>query len=138
MPKISEDVRNWLWERFGTALDRSCYIVARRDGQFIHVIENNLMLDIEARVFFELDYPILTMFGLTDHDSLNCLGNSLSCARTAPLGRAVTRLQRRVRFRRTARHYLRRMLERLPCSSDAINEVIIGYTGAVTLFPRVM
>ena len=138
MGKISEDVRNWLWEGFGTALDRSCYIVARRDGRYINVIENRPMLDIEARVFFELDYPILTMFGLHDHESLNCLGNSLSCARTAPLGRAVTRLQRRVRFRVTARRYLRRMLEQLRCSSDEINRYIIGYVGAVTLFPRVM
>ena len=135
---ISEDVRNWLWEEFGTALDRSCYIVARRDGQFIHVIENRLMLDIEAREFFKLDYPILTMLGLHDHESFNSLGNSLSCARTAPLGRAVTRLQRRVRFRLTARRYLRRMLEQLCCSSDETNRSIIGYVGAVTLFPRVM
>jgi len=135
---ISEDVRNWLWEEFGTALDRSCYIVARRDGQFIHVIENRLMLDIEAREFFKLDYPILTMLGLHDHESFNSLGNSLSCARTAPLGRAVTRLQRRVRFRLTARRYLRRMLEQLRCSSDETNRSIIGYVGAVTLFPRVM
>ena len=138
MAKISEDVRNWLWERFGTALDRSCFIVARCDGKYMHVIENRLMLDMEAREFLELDYPVLTLLGLHNHESINSLGSSLSCARTAPFGRAVTRLQRRVRFRRTARHYLRRMLESLPCSSDAINESIIGYTGAVTLFPRVM
>ena len=135
---ISEDVRNWLWEEFGTALDRSCYIVARRDGRYIHVIEDPLMLDIEAREFFKLDYPILTVLGLHDHESFNSLGNSLSCARTAPLGRAVTRLQRRVRFRLTARRYLRRMLEQLRCSSDETNRSIIGYVGAVTLFPRVM
>ena len=135
---ISEDVRNWLWQEFGTALDHSCYIVARCHGQFIHVIENRLMLDIEAREFFKLDYPILTMLGLHDHESFNSLGNSLSCARTAPLGRAVTRLQRRVRFRLTARRYLRRMLEQLRCSSDETNRSIIGYVGAVTLFPRVM
>ena len=135
---ISEDVRNWLWQEFGTALDRSCYIVARCDGKFIHVIEDRLMLDIEAREFFKLDYPILTMLGLHDHESFNSLGNSLSCAQTAPLGRAVTRLQRRVRFRLTARRYLRRMLEQLRCSSDETNRSIIGYVGAVTLFPRVM
>ena len=138
MAKISEDVRNWLWERFGTALDRSCYIVARRDGQYIHVIENRLMLDMEAREFFELDYPVLTLLGLHNHESINSLGSSLSCARTAPFGRAVTRLQRRVRFRLTARRYLRRMLEQLRCSSDETNRYIIGYVGAVTLFPRVM
>ena len=138
MAKISEDVRNWLWERFGTALDRSCYIVARREGGFIRVIKNRLMLDMEAREFFELDYPVLTLLGLHNHESINSLGSSLSCARTAPLGRAVTRLQRRVRFRLTARRYLRRMLEQLRCSSDEINRSIIGYVGAVTLFPRVM
>ena len=138
MPKISEDVRNWLWERFGTALDRSCYIVARREGGFIRVIKNRLMLDMEAREFFELDYPVLTLLGLHNHESINSLGSSLSCARTAPFGRAVTRLQRRVRFRLTARRYLRRMLEQLRCSSDETNRYIIGYVGAVTLFPRVM
>ena len=138
MPKISEDVRNWLWERFGTALDRSCYIVARREGAFIRVIQNRLMLDMEAREFFELDYPVLTLLGLHNNESINSLGSSLSCARTAPLGRAVTRLQRRVRFRLTARRYLRRMLEHLRCSSDETNRSIIGYVGAVTLFPRVM
>ena len=145
MAKISEDVRNWLWERFGTALDRSCYIVARREGGFIRVIKNRLMLDMEAREFFELDYPVLrvglpylALLGLHNHESLNSLGSSLSCARTAPLGRAVTRLQRRVRFRLTARRYLRRMLEQLRCSSDETNRSIIGYVGAVTLFPRVM
>ena len=138
MAKISEDVRNWLWERFGTALDRSCYIVARREGGFIRVIKNRLMLDMEAREFFELDYPVLTLLGLHNHESINSLGSSLSCARTAPLGRAVTRLQRRVRFRLTARRYLRRMLEQLRCSSDETNRSIIGYVGAVTLFPRVM
>ena len=138
MAKISEDVRNWLWERFGTALDRSCYIVARREGGFIRVIKNRLMLDMEAREFFELDYPVLTFLGLHNHESINSLGSSLSCARTAPLGRAVTRLQRRVRFRLTARRYLRRMLEQLRCSSDETNRSIIGYVGAVTLFPRVM
>ena len=138
MPKISEDVRNWLWERFGTALDRSCYIVARREGGFIRVIKNRLMLDMEAREFFELDYPVLTFLGLHNHESINSLGSSLSCARRAPLGRAVTRLQRRVRFRLTARRYLRRMLEQLRCSSDETNRSIIGYVGAVTLFPRVM
>ena len=138
MAKISEDVRNWLWERFGTALDRSCYIVARREGGFIRVIKNRLMLDMEAREFFELDYPVLTILGLHDHESYNSLGSSLSCARTAPFGRAVTRLQRRVRFRLTARRYLRRMLEQLRCSSDETNRSIIGYVGAVTLFPRVM
>ena len=138
MAKISEDVRNWLWERFGTALDRSCYIVARREGGFIRVIKNRLMLDMEAREFFELDYPVLTFLGLHNHESINCLGSSLSCARRAPLGRAVTRLQRRVRFRLTARRYLRRMLEQLRCSSDETNRSIIGYVGAVTLFPRVM
>ena len=118
MAKISEDVRNWLWERFGTALDRSCYIVARREGGFIRVIKNRLMLDMEAREFFELDYPVLTLLGLHNHESINSLGSSLSCARTAPFGRAVTRLQRRVRFRLTARRYLRRMLEQLRCSSS--------------------
>ena len=138
MAKISEDVRNWLWERFGTALDRSCYIVARREGGFIRVIKNRLMLDMEAREFFELDYPVLTLLGLHNHESINRLGSSLSCARTAPFGRAVTRLQRRVRFRLTARRYLRRMLEQLRCSSDETNRYIIGYVGAVTLFPRVM
>ena len=138
MAKISEDVRNWLWERFGTALDRSCYIVARREGGFIRVIKNRLMLDMEAREFFELDYPVLTLLGLHNHESINSLGSSLSCARTAPFGRAVTRLQRRVRFRLTARRYLRRMLEQLRCSSDETNRYIIGYVGAVTLFPRVM
>ena len=138
MAKISDDVRNWLWERFGTALDRSCYIVARREGGFIRVIKNRLMLDMEAREFFELDYPVLTLLGLHNHESINSLGSSLSCARTAPLGRAVTRLQRRVRFRLTARRYLRRMLEQLRCSSDETNRSIIGYVGAVTLFPRVM
>ena len=138
MAKISEDVRNWLWERFGTALDRSCYIVARREGGFIRVIQNRLMLDMEAREFFELDYPVLTLLGLHNHESINSLGSSLSCARTAPFGRAVTRLQRRVRFRLTARRYLRRMLEQLRCSSDETNRSIIGYVGAVTLFPRVM
>ena len=138
MAKISEDVRNWLWERFGTALDRSCYIVARREGGFIRVIKNRLMLDMEAREFFELDYPVLTFLGLHNHESINSLGSSLSCARRAPLGRAVTRLQRRVRFRLTARRYLRRMLEQLRCSSDETNRSIIGYVGAVTLFPRVM
>ena len=138
MAKISEDVRNWLWERFGTALDRSCYIVARREGGFIRVIKNRLMLDMEAREFFELDYPVLTLLGLHNHESINSLGSSLSCARTAPFGRAVTRLQRRVRFRLTARRYLRRMLEQLRCSSDETNRSIIGYVGAVTLFPRVM
>ena len=138
MAKISEDVRNWLWERFGTALDRSCYIVARREGGFIRVIKNRLMLDMEAREFFELNYPVLTLLGLHNHESNNSLGSSLSCARTAPFGRAVTRLQRRVRFRLTARRYLRRMLEQLRCSSDETNRYIIGYVGAVTLFPRVM
>ena len=138
MAKISEDVRNWLWERFGTALDRSCYIVARREGGFIRVIKNRLMLDMEAREFFELDYPVLTLLGLHNHESINSLGSSLSCARRAPFGRAVTRLQRRVRFRVTARRYLRRMLEQLRCSSDETNRCIIGYVGAVTLFPRVM
>ena len=138
MPKISENLRNWLWERFGTALDRSCYIVARREGGFIRVIKNRLMLDMEAREFFELDYPVLTLLGLHNHESINSLGSSLSCARTAPFGRAVTRLQRRVRFRLTARRYLRRMLEQLRCSSDETNRSIIGYVGAVTLFPRVM
>ena len=138
MAKISEDVRNWLWERFGTALDRSCYIVARREGGFIRVIKNRLMLDMEAREFFELDYPVLTLLGLHNHESINSVGSSLSCARTAPFGRAVTRLQRRVRFRLTARRYLRRMLEQLRCSSDETNRYIIGYVGAVTLFPRVM
>ena len=138
MAKISEDVRNWLWERFGTALDRSCYIVARREGGFIRVIKNRLMLDMEAREFFELDYPVLTLLGLHNHESINSLGSSLSCARTAPFGRAVTRLQRRVRFRLTARRYLRRMLEQLRCSSDETNRSIIGYVAAVTLFPRVM
>ena len=138
MAKISEDVRNWLWERFGTALDRSCYIVARREGGFIRVIKNRLMLDMEAREFFELNYPVLTLLGLHNHESINSLGSSLSCARTAPFGRAVTRLQRRVRFRLTARRYLRRMLEQLRCSSDETNRYIIGYVGAVTPFPRVM
>ena len=138
MAKISEDVRNWLWERFGTALDRSCYIVARREGGFIRVIQNRLMLDMEAREFFELDYPVLTLLGLHNHESINSLGSSLSCARRAPFGRAVTRLQRRVRFRLTARRNLRRMLEQLRCSSDETNRYIIGYVGAVTLFPRVM
>ena len=138
MAKISEDVRNWLWEGFGTALDRSCYIVARCDGKYMHVIENRLMLDMEAREFFELDYPVLTLLGLHNHESINSLGSSLSCARTAPFGRAVTRLQRRVRFRLTARRYLRRMLEQLRCSSDETNRSIIGYVGAVTLFPRVL
>ena len=99
----------------------------------MHVIENRLMLDMEAREFFELHYPVLTLLGLHNHESINSLGSSLSCARTAPFGRAVTRLQRRVRFRLTARRYLRRMLEQLRCSSDETNRYIIGYVGAVTL-----
>ena len=144
MPRISEDIRNWLWREFGAALDRSCYIVARvhrEEGEairFIRGLDNRLMLDVEQREFFELDYPVLTAFGLHDHHTLNSLGASLSCARIAPLGRAVSLLQRRVRFRHTARRFLKRLLEQLPCSNRETNRHIIGYIGGVTLYPRVM
>ena len=145
MPRISEDPRNWLWREFGAALDRSCYIVARvhreeAEGiRFIRGLDNRLMLDVEQREFFELDYPVLThALGLHDRDTYKSLGASLSCAREAPLGRAVSLLQRRVRFRHTARRFLKRLLEQLPCSNQETNRHIIVYIGGVTLHPRVM
>ena len=98
------------------------------------------MLDVHTRDLFLMDYPAEEHFIhlLYADGVIPFLGDWVSCARDAPLGRAVIRLQRRARFRRTARRFLRRLLGQLPWSTDEIMRRIIGYSSGVTLFPRVM
>ncbi len=141
--RIPEDVRGDLCGIHGVALDRNSFIVARMIGPIHYRLGHTLMLDVRTRRFFELDVPVLNIDGLhnrcaTRQDYPHRLGDSLSCATYSPLGRAVTCLQRRVRFRRQARRFLRRLLEQLPGTSDELNTRIIKYIGGVTLFPRVM
>ena len=129
MHRISEAFRNSLWRGYRVAFDRSCYIVARIREGFIKTCSERLMLDVAERCFFELDYPVLTCLGLHDHDSMHVLGTSLSCARAAPLGRAVTRLQRRFRFRDKAQRALRQMFKQRFDSVDIVR-LVISYVGA--------
>ena len=87
-------------------MDRYCFIVATRDGDGLIDSRDGhrLLLDVMEGTFWELDYPVLTVLGLHDHETYHRLGDSLSCHPRARLGRAVTRLQCCFRRRRRWRH----------------------------------
>ena len=50
--------------RYGVALDRRCFIVARVRGDDLWVLCDRLMLDVDTAELYEFDYPVLT-FGMT-------------------------------------------------------------------------
>ena len=85
-----------------------------------------------------LDYPVGSVVGLIDNDTDEFLGDSICVAPKAPLGRAFTKLMRRIRFRKFARATLVRLLSQ--CSGGVllprtVAEQVASYF--VTLHPRV-
>ena len=86
-----------------------------------------------------LDYPVdSALWGLIDNDTHHSLGGSICVAPKAPLGRAFTKLTRRIRFRKIARATLVRLLSQ--CSGGVlvpqnVAELVASYF--VTLHPRV-
>ena len=86
-----------------------------------------------------IDYPVdSVVWGLINNDTHHSLGGSICVAPKAPLGRAFTKLTRRIRFRKIARATLVRLLSQ--CSGGVlvpqnVAELVASYF--VTLHPCV-
>ena len=125
--RIPDQCRARFLHHDGAALDRNAFIVARLRPRGGFCLRDRLMLHVERRELFELEYPVAVSHYARDYHLFWQLSNSLSCSRAAPLGRAIIRLQRRVRIQLHSRRFLRRLLEQLMGTSDELNRRIIGY-----------
>ena len=143
--RLSEHMRLKFWRDYGVAFDAVLNIVARkRDDGYIHCTYHpmSLMLNLSPTGLNDsiwlLDYPVDSLVGLIDNDTDEFLGDSICVAPKAPLGRAFTKLMRRIRFRKFARATLVRLLSQ--CSGGVllprtVAEQVASYF--VTLHPRV-
>ena len=144
---LSERMRSKFWREYGAAFDAVLNIVARVRGDgYIHCtyhpvtpMLNLCPIGLTDSIWW-LDYPVdSVLWGLIDHDTHQSLGESICVAPKAPLGRAFTKLTRRIRFRKIARATLVRLLSQ--CSGRGlvphnVAELVASYF--VTLHPRVM
>ena len=159
---LPENLRIIFWEDYGVAYDGHLNIVARvdrrdSDAYIIKRYTNNrdghwpLMLKTTRQLtplqdsvqqdyplLWELDYPIPTSYGLMCNDTDNLLGQSVCVARTAPLGRAFVKLQRRIRFRHKARATLKRMISQAKAFDETIIDIICSRLMVVSIYPRVV
>ena len=145
--QIDERVRHHVRSHWGVIFDAHCNIVSSFTSRGLW--ENNfevfpLMLRLDGGngelqlSLWRLDYPVRSAFRRqwVCNDSGNPIGESVCCEKGSPLGRAIVRLQRRIRFRKVARRTLKRILSCHFC--EAVNARIVDTSLApVTLYPHV-